>query len=127
MVTMRRALSSGALLLSLLLAVTGCDFLTGIVDPLIGSWVRSQTDGTYTMTTTFTFHADNTWEQVTTQTGYTDRTVSGIYTHDPEVMILTLSALSGGTGTIDFTYAIGSDRKTLTLWVPGGSIDFSRK
>ncbi len=126
---MKRLISRGALLLGLLaaLALAGCDFLTGLVDPLIGSWVYSPAGSPATMTVTYTFHADNTFEIVLSQTGAPDRSVTGIYTHDPDEGTLTMSALTGGTGTVDFSYSISSDRKTLTLWGQGSSLDLTRK
>jgi len=127
---MSRKLAKKSILVICLLFVlvlAGCDLFTGLFDPLIGTWQYSVTVFGITITDTLTYHADNSWTEVVTETGQPDQTYSGTYTHDTKALTLTMTVTTGGSGSMTAAYTISTDRKTLTLTQGTSSTAYTRK
>lgn len=141
----RRVVLVGALSAMVLLLFSGCNFMYGLFDPLLGTWALSSSTSTSGVTTThtedFTFNYDNTWTLSATDSGPVIETMSGsgTYTQDSSTKSVTIvgsmttattsPSSSTYTSSLDqtYSYSISGSQLTFTSSSGGQPATFTRK
>jgi hypothetical protein len=115
------------LLLVTVLSFSGCDFLMGIIDPMIGTWngsmsQLSKSGGAPYATGTFVIHGDKTFTMTITMTTGGSGSGSGTYSSDAasKTATFTFSSLTAMTGpTLNtpyvMSYELTSSNSVLTM------------
>jgi len=137
MIRKARLTMSALLALLLLFSLSGCDFISGLFNPLLGTWQATVSESGLSGTETLVFKSDGTWTMSISISGTSSgvsvsmsMSASGTYKQDSSAETITLDGSSSGSMTVGgqtqpmqasqisgsvMRYALSDFNKTLTL------------